>query len=375
MKINALRHSRVRLAAAIFLAVPLYLSAAPATVTHVPWGKDPAGAPVELYTIVSGNAELKVTDYGARVVSLRVPNGRGAVGNVIVGPDSLDGFMTDRTAVNGATIGRYANRIAGGQFTLNGITYTIPKNNGPNALHGGPVGFNHKVWKASAVKDGVGMTLVSPDGDMGFPGTLTVHVTFTLKQDHGSTALRIQYTAETNKVMVINLTNHAYFNLADDPTTPVLQEGARIYADTYTPVAAGGGGIPTGAIDPVAGTPFDFRAMHAIGENAPQRGYDNNFVLRAHAEDHAVAEVDDAQSGRTLKVYTTEPGIQFFVPLFPAPPPAADGARRPSPPSTFCLETQHFPDAPNHPQFPSTVLLPGKQFRSTTAYVFGVARR
>jgi len=208
---------------------------------------------------------------------------------------------------------------------------------------------------------------------MGFPGTLTVHVTFTLKQDHGRTELRIQYTAETDKATVINLTNHAYFNLADDAMASVLRDNARIDADSYTPVAAGGGGIPTGAIEPVADTPFDFRNMHPIGENAPPGGFDNNLVLRPHSEDQAVAEVDDPRNGRTVRVYTTEPGIQFFVPLFSAPPPAADGAHRPSPPSTFCLETQHFPDAPNHPQFPSTVLLPGKHFRSTTTYVFGVA--
>jgi aldose 1-epimerase len=291
-----------------------------------------------------------------------------------VGPDALDGFMTDRTSVNGATIGRYANRIAGGQFTLNGVAYTIPKNNGANALHGGTVGFDRKLWKAIAAKDGVEMTLVSPDGDMGFPGTLTVHVSFTLTQSDGGPALRIHYTAETDKATVINFTNHSYFNLADDGVTPVLEDTARIDADNYTPVAPGGGGIPTGAIERVAATRYDFRTMRAIGtgENPP-RGFDNNFVLRPHGEDQAVAEVDDPKSGRTVKVYTTEPGIQFFVPIYPPPPPAADGARRPSPPGTFCLETQHFPDAPNHPQFPSTVLLPGKPFRSTTTYVFGVA--
>ncbi len=356
------------LVAAIFLIVPFYLCAA--EVTHVQWGKDAGGAPVELYTITSGNIELKVTDYGARIVSIRVPNHNGVLGNVIVGPDALDGFMTDRTAVNGATIGRYANRIAGGEFQLNGITYTIPKNNGPNALHGGPVGFNRKIWKATVVKNGVEMTVVSPDGDMGFPGTLTVHVTFTLAQMHGSPEIRIVYSAETDKATVINFTNHAYFNLADDGVAPVLGDAARIDAENYTPVAAGG--IPTGAVEPVAGTPFDFRSMHAIGDNPPAHGYDINFVLRQHGPDQAVAEVDDPKTGRTLQVFTTEPGIQFFVPLFSPPPAAADAPRRLPLPGAFCLETQHFPDSPNHPQFPSTVLLPGKMYQSTTSYVFGV---
>ena len=289
------------LAAAILLAIPISLFAG--TVTHVSWGKGPAGEPVELYTITLDKTELKITDYGARIVSMRVPNRDGELGNVIVGPDLLDGFLTDRYAPNGAATYNWphtANRIAGGQFTLNGITYTIPKNNGPNALHGGPLGFNHKVWKARVVKNGVEMTLVSPDGDMGFPGTLTVHVTFALIHNHNSPELRILYNAETDQATVINLTNHAYFNLADDGVAPVLDDTARIDADNYTPFDTTN--IPTGAIEPVAGTPFDFRSMRTIEqETLLRRGYDNNFVLRPHPDDKPVAEVINPKSGRTLK--------------------------------------------------------------------------
>ncbi len=361
---------RAAVGAVMALEIPLCVLAQP--VTHSPWGKTASGETVELYTITMGKIELKLTDYGARIVSLRVPNRNGELGNVIVGPDTLEGFFADRYTANGATIGRYANRIAGGTFQLNGATYNIPKNNGPNALHGGPMGFYRKVWKGRIVKNGVEMMLVSPDGDMGFPGTLTVYVTYTLTKDHGNQEVRITYSAETDKATVINLTNHAYFNLSDDGAAPVLTDLARIDADSYTPVAPGG--IPTGELEPVAGTPYDFRTLRAIGENAPQRGYDNNFVLRSHAKDQAVAEVDDPKSGRTVKVYTTEPGVQFFVPLFQPPAATADAAKRALPPGTFCLETQHFPDSPNHAQFPSTVLEPGKTFHSTTEYVFGVQR-
>jgi aldose 1-epimerase len=289
--------------------------------------------------------------------------------SVIVGPDSLPGFLENRSSVMGATIGRYANRIAGGEFTLNGTKYTIPKNNGGNALHGGTIGFDRKVWDAKIIRNGVEMSLVSPDGDMGFPGSLTVHVTFALSERHGNPALVLSYFAETDKPTVLNLTNHAFFNLSDDLATSVMGDAALINADKYTPVNQAS--IPTGAMEAVQGTPYDFRVLHPIGDNAPERGYDNNFVLRSTSIDDLAAEVDDPASSRTLQVFTTEPGLQFFVPRFPAPPPGPDGARR-VPIAAFCLETQHFPDSPNQPAFPSTVNLPGKPFQSTTVYVFGV---
>jgi aldose 1-epimerase len=339
------------------------------TVTRTPWGKDATGAQVDLFTITAKNIEVKVATYGARIVSVRVPDRSGQMTNVIVGPDALAAFRENRSSVMGATIGRYANRIAGGQFTLNGSTYQIPTNNNGNALHGGTIGFDRKVWQAKALDDGVEMTLLSPDGDMGFPGNLTTRVTFTLTERRGNPALVISYFAETDNPTVLNLTNHAFFNLADDTTASVMGDSARIDADSYTPVNQTM--IPTGAIEPVQGTPYDFRTMRVIGDQAPPRGYDNNFVLRSHRSAEAAAEVDDPVSGRTVVVFTTEPGLQFFVPRFPAPLPGADGVTR-SAPAAFCLETQHFPDSPNHPPFPSTVLLPGKPFHSTTTYVFGV---
>jgi aldose 1-epimerase len=344
-----------------------------ATVTHAPWGQDAAGAPVELYTITSAKAEVKITTYGAHIVSLSVPNRSGAMGNVVLGRNSLQEYVSGFGAVMGATIGRFANRIDHGEFTLDGKTYHIPT--GPNgiALHGGTAGFHTKTWSAKEIPDGVEMTLVSPDGDMGFPGTLTATVRFTLSQVHGDPALKIQYTAASDKPTVVNFTNHAYFNLADDTTTPVLADLARIDADSYTPFD--NRQIPTGAIDPVAGTPFDFRTAHPIGDKIPERGYDHNFVLRAPGLKSPCMEVDDPTSGRTVKVFTTEPGLQFYVPHFPSPPAGASGA--PAPPrrfslNAFTLETQHFPDSPNQPNFPSTVLRPGKQFHSTTIFVFGV---
>jgi aldose 1-epimerase len=350
------------------LCLPLTMRAA--TVTHASWGQDTAGTPVDLYTITAGKVEVKVTNYGARIVSVRVPNRSGKLGNVIVGRDTVQDYGSPFTSLMGATIGRYANRIAKGQFSLDGNTYHIPTSRGGHALHGGTIGFNNKVWAARDVKEGVEMTLVSPDGDMGFPGTLTLHVTFTLVMRQGNPALSIVYAAESDKATVVNFTNHAFFNLADDVTTPVMEDLAVIHADSYT--AVDDGGIPTGAIDPVAGTPLDFRAKHAIGEHIPEHGYDHNFVLRSPGLDHLAAEVEDLKSGRFIQVFTTEPGVQFFVPRMPPPVPNVQNGNKPRPLAAFCLETQHFPDAPNHLQFPSTVLRPGKPFRSTTIYVFGV---
>jgi aldose 1-epimerase len=363
-----------------------------ATVTHVSWGQDAAGAPVELYTITSAKAEVKVTTYGAHLVSIRVPNRKGELGNVILGRDSLKEYQNGMGALLGATIGRFANRIDHGQFTLDGKTYQIPT--GPNgiALHGGTAGFHTRTWSAKEIRDGVEMTLVSPDGDQGFPGTLTTHVRFTLSEVHGDQALKIQYEATTDKPTIVNFTNHAYFNLADDSSTPVFTEIARIDSDTYTPFDARQ--IPTGEIVPVAGTEFDFRTAHAIGDKIPARGYDHNWVLRAPSLKAPSVEVEDPASGRTVAVYTTEPALQFFVPRFSAPPaPPAGAGAPPAPPAgapgapggpmgamrrpsmaAFTLETQHYPDSPNHANFPTTEVRPGKPFESTTIFVFGVKK-
>jgi len=354
-----------------------------ATVTHAPWGQDAAGAPVELYTIAAAKAEVKITTYGAHIVSVSVPNRSGAMGNVVLTRDNVKDYISGMGAFMGATIGRYANRVDHGQFTLDGKAYQIPTGMGGVSLHGGTAGFHTKIWSAKEIPDGVEMSLVSPDGDMGFPGTLNLSVRFTLTLVHGDPALKIQYTATTDKPTVVNFTNHAFFNLADDPNTPVLADVARIDADSYTPFDDRL--IPTGVIAPVADTPLDFRTAHPIGDKIPQRGYDHSFVLRAPSLKSPVAEVDDPSNGRTIQVFTTEPGMQFYVP-YSAPPPA--GAAPPAAPAgaptgaprfprrpaqaAFCLETQHFPDSPNHPNFPSTELRPGQQFQSTTIYVFGV---
>lgn len=343
-----------------------------ATVTHAPWGQDAAGAPVEMYTITSAKAEVKITTYGARIVSIRVPNRSGAMGDVVLGQDSVQGYTRGNGAFMGATIGRYANRIDKGEFTLNGTTYHIPTGQGGVALHGGTAGFHTKTFTAKEIPDGVEMTLNSPDGDMGFPGALTLHVRFTLTEFHGDPALKIEYMATTDKPTVVNFTNHSYFNLGDDSSTPVFDDLARINADSYTPFDKRA--IPTGEIAPVAGTPYDFRTMHKISDQVPERGYDNDFVLRSSGLKTVAAEVEDPASGRTIRVYTTEPALQFYVPKFPAPPAGAPAAFRRFATQSFSLETQHYPDSPNHANFPSTVLNPGKKFDSTTIFVFGVMK-
>ena len=342
------------------------------TVTVQPWGKDAAGNAVELYTLKDRNAEVQLTTYGARIVSIRVPDSSGQMSNVVLGSGTLNDYLGGRTPFMGATIGRFANRIAGGEFHLDGKTYEIPKNNAGNTLHGGTIGFDRKVWSAKSIADGVIMTLVSADGDMGFPGNLTVSVTFSLRRQHGAPALFIGYTATTDRTTVVNLTNHAYFNLANDPSTPVFDDIARIDADRYTPVDAKG--IPTGTTEPVEGTAFDFREAHPIAKSIPDRGYDQNFVLREHKASVAVAEVSDPVSGRDVQVFTDQPGLQFYVPKLPAPPPSANSSARRGT-AAFCLETQHFPDSPNQPNFPPTTVLPGTPFHSSTTYVFTVKRK
>jgi aldose 1-epimerase len=354
---------------AALLSAPLLLSAA--SVMQAPWGKTVAGDPVVLYTITSLHSEVKISTYGARIVSIRVPDRQRKLGDVVLGFDSVDGYFSGRTSVMGATIGRFANRIAGGEFAVDGVAYHIPKNSGNNAIHGGTIGFDKKIWKGMIVRNGVEMTLVSPDGDMGFPGSLTVHVIFTLAEQNGNPVLSIKYSAVTDKPTVINLTNHSYFNLADDPRRSVLGDRAQFNADSFTPVDASG--IPTGILQAVAGTQLDFREMHAIGDRIPPRGYDNNLALRQPGIQHMAAEVIDPASGRVIQVFTTQPGFQFYVPLSPIAS-AANSAGRPQSMAAFCIETQHFPDSPNHPNFPSTKLRPGQAFRSQTKYVFGTAK-
>lgn len=349
-----------------------------ATVTREPFGMTPEGDSVELFTLTNANGvELRAMTYGGIIVSLKVPGRDGKLGDVVLGYDSLAGYLR-ASPYFGAIVGRYANRIAKGIFVLDGKTYQLAINNPPNALHGGLRGFDKVVWDGEAFSDARGTGVVfrhtSPDGDEGYPGTVTVQVSYTLTD---SNDVVIDYEATTDKATPINLSQHSYFNLAGSGS--ILGHELMIAADSFTPIDSTF--IPTGAIAPVAGTPFDFRAPHAIGEridadNEQLRfagGYDHNFVLNHAGTGLALAaRVSDSASGRVLEIRTDQPGIQFYSGNF------LDGtitgkygvvyAHR----SGLALETQHFPDSPNHPDFPSTILEPGQQFRSRTLWHFGI---
>ncbi len=346
-----------------------------AGVTKADWGKTTDGTPVQLYTLTDGELTVTITTFGARVVSIMAPDRSGKLGDVVLGYDNVAQYEADKSTYFGSIVGRYGNRIAKGQFTLDSHTYTIPANDHGNALHGGPGGFSTKVWTGKEIPNGVEMTLISPDGDMGFPGTLTLHVKYTLENK----SLHIHYAATTTKPTVINVTNHTYFNLTGDGKS-ILGEEMMIPADRYTPTDAKL--IPTGELAPVEGTPFDFRNPKgtAIGARIhaddPQLkiagGYDHNWVLNSNAHMHVAAHAYDPASGRTLTVTTTEPGVQFYSGNF------LDGTQHGKYGVTYeknagyCLETQHFPDSPNHPSFPSTELLPGHTMESETIFTFGV---
>jgi aldose 1-epimerase len=341
------------------------------------WGQTADGTAVAIYTLKSGQIEARVTTYGAHLVSVKAPDKTGKMADVVLGYDTLEKYLVKPNPYLGAIVGRYGNRIGQGKFTIDGKTYQIPINNGANALHGGPVGFDTYVWKAKEVPDGVELTHVSPDGDMGFPGTLTATVRYTL---HGDT-LRIDYSATTDKATPVNLTNHSYFNLRGDDQADILGDKIEIPADKYTPVDAGL--IPTGELAPVEGTPLDFRKPEVMGsridaDNEQLKragGYDFNWVLNGKPGTlHLAAIVTDPVSGRKLTVETTQPGVQFYTGNF------LDGSfvgRHGIPYQKhwgFCLETQHFPDSPNHPNFPSTIVKPGETMHSTTTFTFGVVK-
>ncbi len=341
------------------------------------FGTMPDGTSVPVYTLTSGQIEVRVTAYGAHLVSVKAPDRSGKSQDVVLGYDSLAGYLADNKTFMGGIVGRYGNRIAGGKFSLDGNTYQVPLNDGPNALHGGPKGFNQYVWKSQEIPDGVEFTLVSPDGDMGFPGTLTVKTRYTLK---GNT-LHIDYSATTDKDTVINVTNHAYFNLHGDDQGNILDQKLEIAADRFTPVNKTL--IPTGELAPVTGTPLDFTKPEVIGarigdDNAQLKiagGYDHNWVLNEKMGTlHLAAKVTDAVSGRTLTVETTEPGVQFYSGNFMDGSLTGRHGVKYTKRMGLCLETQHFPDSPNHPDFPTTTLKPGETFHSTTTFTFGVEK-
>lgn len=336
------------------------------------------GKQVTLYTLRNKNGmEMSVMNYGGIIVSLKVPDRQGNIGEVTLGYDSLQQYI-DNNPFFGALIGRYGNRIANGGFNLDGQRYTLPTNDGTNQLHGGPKGFDKVYWDITPGSDSTFLTLtyMSPDGEQGYPGNLSAEVKYTLSDDN---EVRIDYTATTDKTTVVNLTNHTYFNLTGDPAqNSILKHSLQINADYFLPVDEKL--IPTGDRRPVSGTPFDFTKATVIGtriDNAdPQlklgRGYDHCWVLNAHDGSlKQVATLTEPQSGRKMDVLTTEPGIQFYSGNFLNESVVARHgpcATR----SALCLETQHFPDSPNKPDFPSVVLKPGDTYQTTTVYRFSV---
>jgi len=351
--------------------------------TKKSFGKTPEGQPVDLYVLTAkGGAEASITNYGGAVVSLKVPDRNGKLADVVLGYDNADGYVNDKSFF-GALVGRYGNRIGHAQFALDGKTYTLAKNNGENSLHGGIKGFNKAVWTAKIIpaKDGQSLQLsyLSKDGEEGFPGNLKVSVVYTLTD---SNALRITYSATSDKKTVVNLTNHSYFNLAGQGSGDILGHLLIIQADKFTPVDAGL--IPTGEFRDVAGTPFDFRKELAIGARIDQDeeqlklggGYDHNFVLQRSndPEESLAARVLEPVSGRVLEVWTTEPGVQFYTGNFLDGKTIGKGGVTYPRRSAFCLETQHFPDSPNQPKFPSVVLNPGERYHTITTYKFSVKK-
>jgi len=371
--------NKARVGFAIF-AVLITLTAIMSAQTRVAkqaFGHTSEGTAVDLYSLADGKVEVGIITYGGIIVSLRTPDRNGKVDDVVLGCDSVEKYVA-QTAHFGGIVGRYANRIAHGTFQLDGHTFSIPKNDGDNSLHGGVRGFDKVVWEAKKIQDGVELTHVSKDGDQGFPGTLNTTVRYTLSGN----ALRIEYSATTDKDTVLNLTNHSYFNLAGQGKGDVLGHVLKINASRMTPVDANL--IPTGALTSVEGTPFDFRTPHAIGERIDAddaqlrlgRGYDHNFVLDHPSGQLAeAAEVYEPTTGRILQVLTTEPGLQLYTGNFLDGSITGKAGRVYNRRFGFCLETQHFPDSPNHAGFPSTTLKPGQVFHSVTVFQFSAGTR
>jgi aldose 1-epimerase len=338
------------------------------------FGKTPAGAEVKIYTLSNRKGmTAKVTDYGAILTELWVPDRNGKPGNVVLGFDNLDRYVKGHPFF-GATTGRVANRIAKGRFTLDGKEYTLAVNNGPNHLHGGVEGFDKKVWKSRPLRGlsreaAVEFTYVSPDGEEGYPGTLTTTVVYTLTDDN---ELRIDYTASTDKATIVNLTNHSYFNLGESGN--ILDHVLVINADRYT--ATDATLIPTGELAPVNGTGLDFSEPRRIGDRLADymsfaKGYDHNFVLRGGGKSLSLAaRVQEPKSGRVMEVWTTEPGVQLYCGNHLDGSLTGVGGVVYKQHSGFCLETQHFPDSINKQAFPSVVLRPEQTYRTTTSHRF-----
>jgi aldose 1-epimerase len=350
-------------------------------VTRRSFGKATDGVPVDLYTLVNkAGMEVQVITFGALITSLKVPDRTGTFADVVHGFDGLDGYLKGHPYF-GAIVGRYGNRIGKAQFTLSGQTFKLAANDGPNHLHGGNKGFDKFVWQAQPLPDGVGVVLsrTSPDGEEGYPGTLHAKVTYTLTD---ANELRIDHEATSDKMTHVNLTNHSYFNLGGHDSGDILDHELTLFADRYTPVD--GTLIPTGELASVEGTPLDFRKPARIGAriNEPNRqleygrGYDHNWVLTRKGDGlQPAARLVEPKSGRSLEVTTTEPGIQFYTGNFLDGTLKGKGGAAYKYRSALCLETQHYPDSPNKPGFPSTVLKPGETYRSRTVFAFGVVKR
>ena len=343
------------------------------------FGKTSDGTEVKAFTLKNKNGvRVKILNYGGIVAEFHVPDASGKFADVVLGCATVEDYEK-LSPYFGCITGRVANRIANAKFTLDGKEYQLAANNGKNALHGGKVGFDKKVWKASGLESSppkLQLTYTSPDGEEGYPGTLTCTVTYTLTDDN---ALQIDYRATTDKPTPVNLTNHSYFNLSGHNSGDILGHVVQLKADRYTPTDDSL--IPTGKIEPVAGTPFDFTKPTPIGQRIKQIksdpvGYDLNYVhgMKRTAEPQFVATVSDPKSGRVLGVQTTEPGIQFYTGNFLSGKEKGKGGAVYNQYNGFCLEAQFFPDAPNQPNFPSIILKPGEEYRQTTIYRLGVKK-
>ncbi|CAN5386266.1 galactose mutarotase [soil metagenome] len=370
---------RLALVAALIVGSVMIGTAKPKVSKKV-FGKTADGKAVEIFTLTNTKgSEAKIMTYGGAVVSLKVPDKRGRLGDVVLGFDSVADYEK-HTSFFGALIGRYGNRIAKGKFSLGGKEFTLATNNGENHLHGGVKGYDKVVWKGQASTDASGanltLTYLSRDGEEGYPGNLRITVVYSLTENN---ELKIVYSATTDKTTVVNLTHHSYFNLAGAGDPSILDHKLTLYASRFTPTDAGS--IPNGELRSVKGTPFDFTRSTAIGERINKddeqlkfgQGYDHNWVLTKKGNGLTLAaKVYEATSGRTMEVLTTEPGLQFYSGNFLDGSIKGKSGQDYPKRSGFCLEAQHYPDSPNEPKFPSTVLKPGQRYSQTTIYKFSV---
>lgn len=343
-----------------------------------PFGHLPDGSAVELYTLTNPHGlKVRIMTYGATLVALEVPDKNGLLADIVLGHDALEGYLDPaKNPYFGSIVGRYGNRIAKGRFSLDGVDYQLATNNGPNHLHGGIKGFDKVLWSAEPLEEeravGVKLTYLSPDGEEGYPGNLRVTVVYWLTAED---EMKITYEAETDRATPVNLTHHSYFNLAGEGQRDILDHELMLNADYFTPVDEKL--IPTGEIAPVVGTPWDFTRPKRIGAEIASvpGGYDHNFVLRGQPEElRLAARVTEPSSGRLMEIWTTEPGLQFYSGNFLDGTIAGKGGQVYQKHFGFCLETQHFPDSPNQPHFPSTILRPGQKYSSLTLHKFSVVK-